>query len=402
MAIGDKIDWRAGTIDPTTLQLIASAGAAQGAMYQNLGESVSKALEKDSEDYIVAAGEAFEEANKIRSRDNFSDSDYKEYEKLRKKGIKFFRKAGEKYNISTDFLGRTELKSEDDIYKFFNFSGGKLPDKPPSEVLAGGRPYNEGWKGINLGSSNQERVSFPIRGSYPSDNDTMDVNKVTEDVSVPIENSFPVAGVGLKYPERSPSTTGNDINAAGIIDILMNSEIAKGITTGEVAQNAADAVIDVYSDVTDLLGKNFPDVADFLSSAGDTLGETGNIAMETISDLGDVGDVVRSGALGDAVRSGANSIISLLTGEDSLTDETLSQINQPSFLGVISTLPGGARIQIPESATFIPDLNMLDDLDSLNEPNPFKNSLYYNPENRSVNFGYPGEDNNPLLDYTFK
>ena len=84
MAIGDKIDWRAGTIDPTTLQLIASAGAAQGAMYQSLGESVSKAFEKDSEDYIVDAGKAFDKADKLLEREDDEDFNEEKYEDNKK------------------------------------------------------------------------------------------------------------------------------------------------------------------------------------------------------------------------------------------------------------------------------------------------------------------------------
>mgnify|MGYP003146150755 CR=1 FL=1 len=131
MAIGDKIDWRAGTIDPTTLQLIASAGAAQGAMYQSLGESVSKAFEKDSEDYIVDAGKAFDKADKLLEREDDEDFNKEKYEKLIKKGVNLFRKAGEKYNIiSGGFYGDSTLRTEEDIYKFYGFD----PSKPPRRV----------------------------------------------------------------------------------------------------------------------------------------------------------------------------------------------------------------------------------------------------------------------------
>ena len=128
MAIGDKIDWRAGTIDPTTLQLIASAGAAQGAMYQSLGESVSKAFEKDSEDYIVDAGKAFDKADKLLEREDDEDFNEEKYEKLIKKGVNLFRKAGEKYNIATDsFGGGAVLRTEEDIYEFYGFDPSKKP-----------------------------------------------------------------------------------------------------------------------------------------------------------------------------------------------------------------------------------------------------------------------------------
>ena len=127
MAIGDKIDWRAGTIDPTTLQLIASAGAAQGAMYQSLGDSVSKALEKDSEDYIVAAGKAFDKANELYDIEDGEDFNHEKYNKLTKKGINLFRKAGEKYNIiSGGWESGSRLMTEEDIHKFYGFD----PDRP--------------------------------------------------------------------------------------------------------------------------------------------------------------------------------------------------------------------------------------------------------------------------------
>ena len=145
MAIGDKIDWRAGTIDPTTLQLIASAGAAQGAMYQSLGESVSKALEKDSEDYIVAAGKAFDKANEFSE-----DGDNEKSEKQRKKGINLFRKAGEKYNVSSDFYGgQATLRSEEDIYKFYGFDP-KNAAKPEPEPFhkrdPNAKPVDKGFR----------------------------------------------------------------------------------------------------------------------------------------------------------------------------------------------------------------------------------------------------------------
>ena len=138
MAIGDKIDWRAGTIDPTTLQLIASAGAAQGAMYQSLGESVSKALEKDSEDYIVAAGKAFDKADKLYDPDEPTDPDRKKKrEKLVKKGINLFRKAGEKYNIvSGGWESGSRLMTEKDIYEFYGFDP-KVPVTGPSRSKFG-------------------------------------------------------------------------------------------------------------------------------------------------------------------------------------------------------------------------------------------------------------------------
>jgi hypothetical protein len=406
MAIGDKIDWRAGTIDPTTLQLIASAGAAQGAMYQNLGESVSKAFEKDSEDYIVDAGKAFDKADKLLEREDDEDFNKEKYEKLIKKGVNLFRKAGEKYNIiSGGFYGDSTLRTEEDIYKFYGFDPSKSPRPYPIDHGSGYQgPMGEKQAREEQGSSATDGITGstdPYSEGYFSTSDEGGVPPLSK-TPLGTGSTDPLSGMNTGEdwinpysPSRatgpSRAAIGGEIKAAYPDAFRMLPDPQSAIDS---VGRALDYNYPIPTNTGVESGRELPSIKQIANLSADAVIERAVPNLEAMWDITKRGgEALVSGGtkVWDYISGGTsdiiNSILNRETPESELSDETLSQMNQPSFPGQRPNLQLRSFVDPTEDFNqnpFNPTLNSL----GLDEQiDPFSGD-YYTEEDKETIKGY--------------
>jgi hypothetical protein len=435
MAIGDKIDWRAGTIDPTTLQLIASAGAAQGAMYQSLGESVSKAFEKDSEDYIVAAGKAFDKANKLLEREDDEDFNKEKHEKLIKKGVNLFRKAGEKYNIiSGGWESGSRLMTEEDIYKFYGFD----PSKPPRRVPVDLPPGTEGPKEEAIAGAidtdwrpTSVEIGVPPLSKTPSRSAIADEIGAAYPGMVPIDSSFGSAskklgriaeeGINplplLRHDFGVPST--GELLRKGIDFVSQGGQVLPsprntlgidqglGVSLGytpyhrsgevsgqELANMGAQAVI-AQTPKAEAVSNMLDPISQTDSSAGHDVYDSSremNIGEDWINPKTEgvrgIGDFIEG--VGGFIKGGANKALDFV--------QYIGGFGKYSDLGPATFTPTGETLNegFDQTNPFNPTL---DSIENLETSYGAEEQLYFNAEDGTVNYGRRGKDGKPLIDY---